>query len=313
MAGGIAPFPVGKAKSAVGGIVPYPVGKANSAGAVGPASAKPRSSLLFDADHYLVCFGAVAQGDHLGVELGSAAHSSLLESAGLLGHGDRLCSNRPSKGTVSAQGLVIDVFFSVTVKRLRDPKPPQCLDHLQTAKDTYTREGLLGSDDKDINGEDFARIAGAEVNSTRAVRALGLCTVASPAAKRIALCAVSLETARFSQVTDSLLLWLVGSWTSAALIRRPLMSVFSAVYAVRPSATVKPSRPTLRWLPRAAAQELALFSVPSPLACCDLAAPFGDQLYATDASEEKGGFVIAEAEVSLLRPLWWDSFKKERL
>ena len=43
-----------------------------------------RSPLLFDADHYLVCFGAIAQGDHLGVEVGSAARENLLISGGCL-------------------------------------------------------------------------------------------------------------------------------------------------------------------------------------------------------------------------------------
>ena len=63
----------------------------------------------------------------------------------------------------------------------------------------------------------------------------GLVTVASPASKRIVLALITLETARLPHVTASLRLSLVGSWTSAALFRRPLMSIFSSVYEVAPA------------------------------------------------------------------------------
>ncbi|OLP79636.1 hypothetical protein AK812_SmicGene40049 [Symbiodinium microadriaticum] len=278
------------------------------------ASARPafggRGSLLFNPGDYLVCFGAVAQGDHLGVEIGSAAHSSILEAGGLLDPSCRISSNRPFKGASCAQGLVIDDFFSISIHDDCDPSPPACLDHLATAKAIYLREGLIGSDDKDIVGLPLAKIAGAEVNSTPFVRALGLCTIASPASKRAALAAISLEASRFTQITDSLMLSLLGSWTSALLFRRPLMSVFSAVYEVCHAATVRPSRPVLRSLPRPAAQELVLISVLSPLACCNVAASFNGRLYATDASEDKGGYVVAEASADLLRPLWRTASKK---
>ena len=95
----------------------------------GPASEK--TSLLFEPDHYLVCFGAIAQGDHLGVEIGTAAHSALLEGDGLLAGANRLCSNLPFKGITCAQGLVIDDFFSVCVHDLASQQEPECLQHLR--------------------------------------------------------------------------------------------------------------------------------------------------------------------------------------
>ena len=66
-----------------------------------------------DCHHYLVCFKAIAQGDHLGVEIASSAHGQLLEDGGLLDGGSRICSNTPFKGDREAQGLVIDDYFSV--------------------------------------------------------------------------------------------------------------------------------------------------------------------------------------------------------
>ncbi|CAE7310474.1 unnamed protein product, partial [Symbiodinium necroappetens] len=256
------------------------------------ASPSQRRPLLFDSDHYLVCFGAVAQGDHLGVEVGQASHEGLLISGGLLDPSERLCSNRPFKGLTGAQGLVIDDFFSVSVKAI------------------YLREGLMGSDDKDILGKEHAKIAGAEINSSLFARSRGLVTVAAPAAKRAALAMVSLETARLSHVTDALWLSVVGSWTSAALFRRPLMSVLASVYEVAPASAVKTGHPVLYSLSRAAAQELVLVSLLSPLASCDLAAPLKPDIYATDASELKGGYTVARAGVDIVRPLWRTASKK---
>ncbi|CAE7264088.1 unnamed protein product [Symbiodinium sp. CCMP2592] len=263
-----------------------------------------RPSLLFDPSHFLICFGAVAQGDHLGVEFGTACHSSVLSAGGLLAEHQRLCANRPFKGLSAAEGLVIDDYFSVCVHDLTSRSPPLCLSHLWAAKKIYRDEGLLGSDDKDILAEPFAKIAGAQVNSTAYARSLGLITVSAPSDKRVALAMVTLEAARFGSITDSLLLSLIGSWTSVALFRRPLMAVLSSAYAVAPGATVNASLPRLCLLPRAASQELVLLSVLSLLAAADLSAPFGDWLYATDASERKA------ADASLLRPLWRTASKK---
>ncbi|CAE7469278.1 unnamed protein product [Symbiodinium natans] len=278
--------------------------------ATNPSALQSPRSLLFEPDHYLVCFAAVAQGDHLGVEVGTAAHSALLESGGLLADERRLCSNRPFKGTTCAEGLVIDDYFSVCVKDLRDPAPPECLRHLSRAKSIYAHESLEGSDSKDIVGACFAKIAGAEINSSEHARRLGTVTVASPAAKRVALAAVSVEAARFGLVTDALWLSLVGSWTSCALFRRPLMAIFSAVYGVASTGSSKPSRPTLCVLPRQAAQELVLASVLCPLASVDLTSLFDPCIYATDASEAKGGYVTAHVGTDLVRPLWRTASKR---
>ncbi|OLP84103.1 hypothetical protein AK812_SmicGene35057 [Symbiodinium microadriaticum] len=296
--------------SAFGRLLPSPVGLGCAGGPRHRLVPPKRGSLLFEPNHYLVCFGAIAQGDHLGVEVGSASHEGLLLSGGLLSEDVRLCSNRPFKGIAGAQGLVIDDFFSISVSDLTDVGPPPCVDDLHRAKAIYAAAELAGSDDKDVWGEQSARIAGAEINSSPHARARNIVTVAAPAAKRVALALLSLEAARLSHVTDTLWLSLVGSWTSAALFRRPLMSIFSEVYRVAPASNVKASKPTLYSLPRPAAQEVVLASVLSPLAACDLAAPFRAELFATDASEVKGGYTVAKAGVDLIRPLWRTASKK---
>ena len=269
-----------------------------------------RNPLLFEEGSLLVCFRAIGQGDHLGVEFGSAAHGALLESVGLLSDAERLCSNKPFKGDRCAQGLVIDDFFSVCVQRDDDKAEPVCNEHIRRAKAAYQREALAGSDDKDVWGEPVAKVAGAEINSSREVRNLGLITLASPACKRLALAVVSLEAARFSQITDSLMLSLLGSWTSTLLFRRPLMSVLRAAFEVVPWGSLQSGSPRLCPLPRSAAEELVLLSVLCPLAAAELSAPISPTVHATDASEHKGGYVSAPAGLSLARALWRTASKK---
>ena len=254
-----------------------------------------RGSLLFDKDHYLVCFKAVAQGDHLGVEVATCAHGNLLEEGGLLGPG----SNKPFKGDREAQGLVIDDYFSVCVHDLASFEEPLCTSRLARAKKVYASQGLAGSDDKDIVSQPSAKIAAAEICSTPFIRSLRLTTVAAPAQKRAALALVSLASASLSHTSDALHLCLLGGWTATLLFRRPLMSILASAHSVVSTAHVDSRKPVLCPLPRPAAQELALLGVLSPLAQCDLAAPMDPVLYASDASEDKGGFVKASAPLPL--------------
>ena len=269
-----------------------------------------RGPLLFDKDHYLVCFKAIAQGDHLGVEIATCAHGQLLEEGGLLGEASRICSNMPFKGCREAQGLVIDDYFSVCVHDLDDPREPICSRRLSQAKSIYRSEGLAGSDDKDIVAQPVAKIAGAEVCSSPFARSMGLVTLASPAQKRVALALVSLECARFALTSDALHLSLLGGWTSTLLFRRPLMAVLASAHGVVCASKVDARRPALCVLPRPAAQELVLLSVLAPLAQMDLAAPIDPTLYASDASESKGGFVKAHVGTEITRPLWRTASKK---
>ena len=218
-------------------------------------------ALLFEKDHYLVCFKAIAQGDHLGVEIASCAHGSLLEEGGLLDGSSRLCSNMPFKGVREAQGLVIDDYFSVCVHDLACCDEALCAERLVRAKQVYRSHGLAWSDDTDIVAQPCAKIAGAEVCSTSSVRSLGLATVAAPAQKRVALALVSLESARVTHTTDALHLCLLGGWTSTLLFRRPLMSILATAHGVDDAMRVDSKRPRLCRLPRPAAQELALLAV----------------------------------------------------
>ena len=78
------------------------------------------------------------------------------------------------------------------------------------------------------------------------------------------------------------------------------MSCLQEVFHVVPHGELDTENPQLRFLSRKAAQELAIVSALAPVLASNLAAPFSDHIYATDASMEKGGVTAAplSSEVS---------------
>ena len=88
------------------------------------------------------------------------------------------------------------------------------------------------------------------------------------------------------------------------------MSICSAVFGVVDASGVDANKPKLLPLSRAVAQELVLLSILCPQASADLAAPLDPVLYATDASEGKGGYVQAEVGAEVTRPLGRTATKK---
>lgn len=71
-----------------------------------------------------------------------------------------------------------------------------------------------------------------------------------------------------------------------------------------PSDELDPEHPRLRKLSRAAADELVLLSCLAPVICTNLATPFSQHVYATDASMAKGGIVAAKVEEPLSALVW---------
>ena len=146
---------------------------------------------------FQLCFRSIPQGDHLGVEFATDARRSLLKEAGLLVEGEEMRSGASLWSERNASGLVIDDFFSIS--RLPagtpsfDPEGPddqfksKAVRDLIVAKDTYEKEGIIGSDDKDIWDAPKAKLIGAEIDSSLPARRLGLATVAAPARKRLSL------------------------------------------------------------------------------------------------------------------------------
>ena len=257
------------------------------------------------------CFNTVAQGDHLGVEFATASHRNLLKDRGLLVPEEEIVSNRPYGGGEVLQGLVIDDFFSVSIERAEsDNLRSRSKRRFDVAKQTYAKEGLMGSPLKDIVGQQKAKIAGAEVDSSDDALKLGIVPLGSPVAKRLALALVSLEVTRLRYTTNSLHACLLGGWTAALMFRRPLMSVLFASHKLIDTSALNASRPRVVTLPRGSAQELLLLAVLAPAMCSDLSIPFSEKLFCTDSSDAKGAVVSTTVSPDLSRYLWKVGSKK---
>ena len=66
-----------------------------------------------------ICFKSILQGDHLGVELATAAHREYLHQSHCLCDASELRADRPFPSTSHVSGLVIDDLFSVSVQSAR--------------------------------------------------------------------------------------------------------------------------------------------------------------------------------------------------
>ena len=84
-----------------------------------------RASLLHPGAPVHGCFASLFQGDAAGVELATAAHSSFLESCGILPsaeHG-RLLARHPVSASGPWSGVVIDDLFCVSCQPLGSCDP----------------------------------------------------------------------------------------------------------------------------------------------------------------------------------------------
>ena len=178
-----------------------------------------------------VCFKSVLQGDHAGVEFATSAHENLLISHGALSETSRLLSSRHSMRPDLMQGLVIDDYFAVGVRGANvDGEECESWRLHESACQAYDKEGLLGSPEKDLWGEDNGRIIGAFLDSSEETRKRGLVTVSVPREKKYAL-----------------------SWT--------IMSVLQHSFNLVQNEKVSEAAPKMVPLPRKVAGELVLLSV----------------------------------------------------
>ena len=253
-------------------------------------------------------FKAVLQGDHLGVEIGISAHAGLLQASGLLQDKGRLLSKKLIRSSPVYEGLVIDDYFAIAPapvssleKRDEPSEARRCFD---AAKKVYLREGLKGSDQKDIIDEHVATVVGAEIDSRPQNVQCGVLPVGAPASKRLALSWIAAMACRYPCTTDGLHSSLLGALVSSFCFRKCSMSVLVELFKVIPATELDVSRPKLRPLKSAAAEELALAAVLLPIIVSDVKMPFHSWLYATDASMAKGAVCVAPLAPPVQEPLW---------
>eukprot|EP00435_Cladocopium_sp_Y103_P014486 s4341_g3.t1 len=271
---------------------------------------RPGIFSLDPATEVFGAFGAILQGDHLGVEFGISAHVGLLQSAGLLGTRGRLVADALVRPSQVYQGLCIDDFFSIAPVPLSELESPGKIETnpaksaFDRAKKVYADYGLAGSDPKDVINSVRATVVGAQVDSRAWVAKLGFLPVGAPVSKRLALSWIAATSARLPVTSDALHSSLVGGLVSVFCFRKCCMSFLQEVFKVIPAEELCTENPKSRPLSRQAAEEMILSAVLIPLAHADVKAPFHKWLYASDASTAKGAFCQAVVEEKLLHPLW---------
>lgn len=256
-------------------------------------------------DEVYVCFRALFQGDHVGVEVATSAHEHLLAAGGLLADEERVVSCRPISDNSLCQGLVIDDYFAIS----REPRgcpgeASRSYECFQKSQKIYASRHILGSPGKDVIAQKRSKVIGAEINSGDEAARNGIATLGSPLSKRLSLSWLTLRSTQLSHTTDALHLCVVGGWTSMLLYRRPLMSVLARSHSLVDACSTNSSNPRLVPLPRRVANELVVLSALAPLLVSDLAAPFSQEVFSTDASDVKGAITSTTVSPSLVQTIW---------
>ena len=245
-----------------------------------------------------IAFNSVLQGDHTGVEVACASHQQLLQNVGLLDFDRSLLGTRPWIHQKEMQGLVIDDFFSIAISP-KDSKLTKDVISFDAAQSAYASARLEGSPDKDIRGASSGKVIGGFVDGSAATTSLGLATVAAPPEKRYGMSWITLQACQLPYCSDALMLSLLGGWTSIAMFRRCFMGLFNEVHHLVDMDSFDCNHPRILPLPRSSAEELVLASVLAPLFQTNIATPYGDYIFATDASETMGAICKAPLDVDL--------------
>lgn len=249
-------------------------------------------------------FGALYQGDHLGVEFALRAHEVLLEREGLLLGSRRLRNKFPLPVGDVWEALIIDDYFCISSQPLGfeagDSEAYSCL---QQARAAYEKQKLLGPPERDLVAVELFKAAGAEIDSSACATRLGVVPAAAPLSKRIGLAAISLRVAKLPAISSSLASRLSGSWVSVLLFRRCISCLADRLFSIG-AGLMEEDDGMIHAVPRSTAEDLVELAVMSPLMFSDLTAPFLDKVYATDASVEKGAVVSTKLDRSKVGALW---------
>ena len=255
--------------------------------------------------HLWVSFGSVLQGDHLGVEVAIAAHTSLLQSHGLLSEAVALRADRCLRSETQCQGLVIDDFFCISVEGKDSEREKSVASSVyRKAQAAYKKADVLGSPQKDLDAVECGKTIGAMVNSGHEATSRNLVTLSAPACKRLSLSSITLQVSQLSHTTDSLHLCLLGAWVSALGYRRPLLSLLDRSFHLVDQHAFDANHPKMIRLPRSVACELCLVATLMPLAVTELSAPYHPEVFCSDASDTKGAVCKAVIPEHVLRVLW---------
>ena len=168
---------------------------------------------------------------------------------------------------------------------------------------------MEGSPEKDVVASTEVKVAGAEIRSGLENVRLGFIPVGAPIAKRIALSTVSFRAACLSGVSQKLTARLAGNWVAVLQYRKCLSSIIDGLFKLS-SDCMNVDEKTILPLPRDIAQELTLLATVAPMMISNVAATYHSQIYATDASNQKGAIVSAKVPKETQESLWLSADKK---
>ncbi|CAE7168322.1 unnamed protein product, partial [Symbiodinium microadriaticum] len=265
---------------------------------------------------------ALFQGDASGVEFATAAHVAFLEDTSDLQPPEkgRIVAGQPPSRKGPWAGVIIDDAFAISVEEalatsLQDgenhaseghgPSDPSTSEKMiLKARAAYERAGILGSSEKDTLSEDVFVIGGAQVDSSPASVREGLVQVGTPIQKRLSLSLASLKLAGYRTTTEELTSMISGAWVSALLFRRCAMACLGKLFGISVKEAPGPEGSKLVPLPSAVRQELCIVSVLAPVLATNVAAPFLQEVFASDASMKRGAYVKAPASLPEASSLW---------
>ena len=261
------------------------------------------------------------QGDHGGVEYATQAHEQLLGRRGLLSARTRVVSSRPAPPGPLHDALIIDDYFAISAEKvtdfqdlsgdalseaLRKTAAGQCISQ---AKAAYSSASLRGSDAKDNLGALRYTVAGAQIDSSLENLKAGQVLAGAPLHKRLSLSYLSLQAAALPAITEELAAIFAGSRVSFLQFRKCLSCALDKFFRLgRPSGTAPGSN--LQPLPRKAAEELCLLAALAPIICADLAVPYDENVYCTDASLQEGAVCRAHIGADVSELLWLSAGRK---
>eukprot|EP00438_Fugacium_kawagutii_P001143 Skav218134 [mRNA] locus=scaffold759:371388:377624:- [translate_table: standard] len=258
---------------------------------------KPCSPVLYGA------FSSLFQGDHLGVEYALESHANMLKTGGLLQEGAEILRGKPLPKGPLYEGLVIDDYFAISCEAASTPvQQSRALENLNNAEAIYHAEGVFGSDEKTVRGEEKFKVIGAEVDATQKCRDAGIVSVGAALAKRIPMALLSLRVASLPCITRALASRLAGNWVSIFMFRRVLSSTLAGIFSLGTKS--QEDADEVLALPRKAAEELVLAAIFSLVAVTDVSATYDTKIYATDASNSKGAITSKTISQDLCRSLW---------
>ena len=269
--------------------------------------APPKKVLFDDGVPVIATFGALFQGDHLAVEFATDSHANLMMSIDFLRDSCRLQGGKALFDDSSASGLIIDDFFIVSKEPAVDCKildDSSAVRQLSFAKKLYAEHGILGSDDKDVLGDVLFKICGAEVCSTWPSVKRGVVAAGAPYEKRLMLALISGYVASLGHTSDAFHACLIGSWVSLLMMRRQAMACIDELFKVIPSTQLNVEKPRLWRLSAESKDELLVLAALAPILTSNLAVPFAQSVFATDASLAKGGITEAPISEELSAVLW---------